>query len=508
VVALAVSFALTGCSSVPFDYPKTTSRYQQALPESDLGRLHRDWRKRQGENSGFVGLPNGIEALGARLRLMEAAEHTIDAQYFILKQDRAGALFADKMLEAADRGVRVRFLVDDIFTPDADAALTLLDRHPNIEIRLFNPVSRRGLKWGNYLADFKRANRRMHNKSFTVDNTVSIVGGRNIGEEYFELNQDVKFDDYEVLTIGPVVDEVSAGFDEFWNSGLSVPMEAFGLKVDPAKLDEWRAYIADYKNKEEGNIYRQAVNSTLIRDVEEGRIQPAIAPSLMITDSPEKLTAEVGTENGMKLANEIGRRFNAATTEVVIVTPYFIPGESGATIIENILAKGVRVAIITNSLASTNHVPVHSAYARYRKRLLEAGAEFYEIRADNVGETNEWGHKPEFITLHSKGTIVDRDTVFIGSLNFDPRSIVINSEMGLFIESAQVGGEFYQAVWEGLPATSYRVDLDDDGKLRWTYENGGTTEVHSKEPGASWGRRFMVKFYGILPIEDRLLVTA
>ncbi len=159
MVALAVSFALAGCSSVPFDYPKTTSRYQQALPESDLGRLHRDWRKRQGENSGFVGLPNGIEALGARLRLMEAAEHTIDAQYFILKQDRAGALFADKMLEAADRGVRVRFLVDDIFTPDADEALTLLDRHPNIEIRLFNPVSRRGLKWGNYLADFKRANR-------------------------------------------------------------------------------------------------------------------------------------------------------------------------------------------------------------------------------------------------------------------------------------------------------------------------------------------------------------
>lgn len=497
-------FALAGCVSVPFDYPKSPSNARIPDSGTELGRLHGKWARAHGGDSGFIGLPNGIEALGARLRMMEAAQSTIDAQYFIVKKDRAGALFTGKMLLAADRGVRVRLLIDDIFTPDADELLTLLDSHPNIEVRLFNPVSRQGLKYWGFLFDFNRANRRMHNKSFTVDNTLSIVGGRNIGEEYFEIKPDVKFDDYEVLAIGPVVEQVSAGFDAFWNSELSVPMAAFGLDVDTDDLDRLRAYIAEQSEAGSRGIYAQAVNSTLLRDIEEARINPVTAPSTLVTDSPDKLTGDVGDTNLATLATEIGRRFRAAEEEIIIVTPYFVPQESGARLLEEILARGVRIVIVTNSLGSTNHIPVHSGYARYRKRLLRAGAEFYEIRADGVGGETEWGHRAERVTLHSKATVIDGSTIFIGSLNFDPRSILLNSEMGLFIESPEIGSRFRQVLIKELGPVTFRVELTNDGDLRWTYEHEGEKEVFDREPLASWGRRALVPFFRLLPIEDQL----
>jgi putative cardiolipin synthase len=501
---LLLLLVLAGCASVPFDYPKTASSALEPHADAELSQLSGDWAERHGEESGFIGLPNGIEALGARLRMMEAAESTIDAQYFILKKDRAGALFTGKMLLAADRGVRVRLLIDDIFTPDADEVLTLLHSHPNIEVRLFNPVSRQGFKYWGFLFDFKRANRRMHNKSFTVDNILSIVGGRNIGEEYFELKEDVKFDDYEVLAIGPVVPQVSAGFDDFWNSELSVPIEAFGLQVNSDDLDRFREYIREQTELGSRGIYGQAVNSSVLRDIREQRITPAAAPATLVTDSPEKLSSDIGDANLATLAVEIVRRFRAAQEEIIIVTPYFVPQERGARLIEELLAKGVRVVIVTNSLASTNHVPVHSGYTRYRKRLLRAGAEIYEIRADSVGDDTEWGHRAELITLHSKATIIDRSTIFVGSLNFDPRSILVNSEMGLFIESRDVGGRFTQNMAESLAAVTFQVQLKEDDSLQWVYEHDGKREVFEREPLASWGRRVLVPFYRLLPIEDQL----
>jgi len=344
----------------------------------------------------------------------------------------------------------------------------------------------------------------MHNKSFTADNAMTIVGGRNIGEEYFELDAGVKFDDYEVLAVGPVVDEVSAGFDIFWNSELSVPMEAFRIKTDPADLDQWRDHINSQMAKGEKGIYGQAINSPLLQDLKEGKKQPIAAMATMVTDTPEKLQNAVGDPELATLARETGRRFRAAEHEILIVTPYFIPQNSGAELIEKLLAKGIRVVIVTNSLASTNHVAVYSGYKRYRKRLIQAGAEFYEIRADEVGEKNAWGHRPEMTTLHSKASIIDRKTIFIGSLNFDPRSILINSEMGIFIESDYAAAGLANLVFEELPRVTYKVDLDERGKLRWTYQFGDRYEVLKKSPQASWGRRFMAGFYGFLPIESQL----
>ena len=494
---------LAACASVPFDYPRESSTAMPVSAETELGEFALEWQEEYGDKGGFVGLGNGGDALGIRLRMLELAEESIDAQYFILKKDRAGALFASGLLAAADRGVRVRLLVDDIFSPGVDEAFSLLASHPNIYVWLFNPLPRQTLKYLGYIADFKRANRRMHNKSLTVDGSMSIVGGRNIGEEYFEINQDVQFDDYEVLLVGSIVSEVGEGFDVFWNSDLALPIEAFGLEVDPGDLDEWRDYIQEVVNDSEG-IYAMAMNSPLLQDLQAGKVEPVVANASLVTDRPEKLQARVGDENYELLLNEMAQRFSNAQKEVLIVTPYYIPQDGGAQFMEALVERGVKVVVVTNSLASTNHVAVHSGYARYRKRLLEAGVEFYEIRVDSVRDDNLWGNHPESVTLHSKATIIDQESIFIGSLNFDPRSLHINTEMGIFIESPEAGEAFRHSIVEELERMAWQVDLDEKGKLRWTYNDGESQRVKHKEPQASWWRRFQVGFYRLLPIESQL----
>jgi len=232
--------------------------------------------------------------------------------------------------------------------------------------------------------------------------------------------------------------------------------------------------------------------------------KPSPARAELITDSPNKLKGEVGDAELAELAVDIGRRFRAAEREILIVTPYFIPGELGAALLAEIVAKGVRVVIVTNSLASTNHVPVHAHYRKYRRQLLAQGVEFHEIRADIVGDNNTWGYRPELVTLHSKASVVDRETIFVGSLNFDPRSLLINSEMGLFIDSPDLGEAFTGRLLEEIPRVTYRVSLDENDAIRWTYQYGDIEEIETREPQASWGRRAMANFYRLLPIEGQL----
>lgn len=502
---LAISiFALVACAGVPFDYPRTASHSIPASQETTLGQTGLSWRKKNEDLSWIVGMPQGIDALGARMKLMEQAQHSIDAQYFIVKRDAAGALFTSKMLRAADRGVRVRLLVDDIFSPGIDQAFSVLNSHPNIQVRLFNPLSRQGLKYWDYLVAFERANRRMHNKSFTVDGAISIVGGRNIGEEYFELNQDVAFDDYEVLTLGAVVEQVGTGFDQFWNSELSVPMEAFEIAVDPGELEQWRTFIEAEMSLGNAGIYGQAIDSPLLQELRSGTLEPIPATATMVSDSPAKLLSKVGDIEHATLAIETLQRLRAAQEQVVIITPYFIPQNEGSAVLEELLARGVRVVIVTNSLASTNHVPVYAGYSRYRKRLLQAGAEFYEIRAEGTATPNGWGTHPERSTLHSKMTIFDQETVFVGSLNFDPRSLLINSEMGLFIDTRLGVAALHESITRELPRVTYRVDLDEAGNTRWTYDYGNEFVVLNRSPQTSWWRRFSAGAMGLLPLEDQL----
>ena len=438
-----------------------------------------------------------MDAFGVRLQLIEDAERSIDAQYFLMKDDAAGHIFARALVQAADRGVRVRFLLDDIFSSVDDELLSLLNQHPQIQVRLYNPIARRGIYALNFAGDFKRANRRMHNKSFTVDNQVTVVGGRNIADEYFELKTEGEFLDFDVVGIGLVAADVADTFDMFWNDDRSVPMEAFDDDVKPGDLEAVRADLGADVMGEYRAIYAEALDSQLVHDLYDDRIRMFPAHADVITDDPAKLVNEIGADQQI-LVNYLSALAVNAKSEIIVVTPYFVPLQSGVDFWRGITANGVRVIILTNSLASTNHVAVHSAYARYRRPILDAGVELYEARADAVMPAHG-GTTPERLTLHTKGVIIDRESIFVGSLNLDPRSIDINTEMGIVIQSAEMADKFAKLILEDLPEFAYRVEIGDDGKLQWSCNIDGTEVIETKEPLSTGGQRFKAVLMKVVP---------
>ena len=489
---------LGGCVSVPFDYPRTETTAMEPRDDSYLAAFAREWEEIGDDKSGFYFLDEGNDALGARLRLIEFAEHTIDAQYFLMKSDEAGSLFMGKLLRAADRGVRVRLLLDDIFTTVKDTELALLDRHKNIEIRLYNPIARRGLRHLNLLADFQRANRRMHNKSFVADNLVGIVGGRNIADEYFQIGTTSEFLDLDVLCVGPVVRDVSSAFDEFWNDEFAVPMEAYQKKVDYEELDAARRDIEQKINSPD-SIYRRAVESKLVGEIVDRKL-PFTAHAYVVTDSPEKLRNARGDEF-QNLVNRARELLVEVEEEVIALTPYLIPDDRGMEMVKRVAGRGVRVVIITNSLASTNHIPVHAAYARYRKHLIDAGVELYEVRSDagrsSTSSTTE--ESPDKTVLHTKAIIFDRRLLLVGSLNLDPRSREINTELGMVIESDEIAAWVEEAIDQDLSTTAWRVTLNENRQLRWQTTDDGRETVLKSEPQSSTWRRFKAFLSRILP---------
>lgn len=479
----------SACLSTRFDYPRVASEAISPATDTTLRRQVALWQQNNAGPSGFFPLSSGTDALGARLRLTETAEKSIDVQYFLMKGDTAGQVFTGALLRAADRGVRVRFLLDDIFTTIEDEELELLDAHAKIEVRLHNPISRRGVSAINKVATFRSANRRMHNKSFTVDNQATIVGGRNIADEYFDLRPKSEFLDLDMLAIGPVAHEVSAVFDRFWNHRRSVPMAAFGRKYTREDLAIARAEVTESARQRGEQVYRAAIHTGLIQAMVGGAQSLYSADATVLTDEPEKLTSRVSPDQ-MLLVQQLLEVIDGATQEVIVMTPYFVPGKAGVAYWKSIVDKGVRVVLVTNSLASNNHTAVHAGYAKYRKRIIEAGVELYEVRALAASGSR---------MLHTKGMIIDRRTVFIGSLNLDPRSIAINSEMGMLVPNASLAESMAENALQHFQEVAYRVELDDHRRLRWRATIDGVEVVEESEPQASHWHRFKAFLLRIVP---------
>jgi len=288
---------VSGCATVSFDEPKSESTYISDTRQTELGQWSTQWVDAHNRASGFYPLAGGMDALAARLGLAERAEKSIDLQYFLMKGDKAGLVMAKSLLIAADRGVRVRFLLDDIFTSASDRKLVLLNEHPNIEVRLFNPLSRSGISWLNFMSDFGRANRRMHNKSFSVDNAVSIIGGRNIGEEYFDLKDGAVFVDFDVLAFGPIVSDISESFDDFWNNSRALPVEYVAKANKNETLETYRATTGQDLRVLYDDIYAEAFESDLLQDIFTERRLLFPAAARVIADSPDKLQEKVGPEH-------------------------------------------------------------------------------------------------------------------------------------------------------------------------------------------------------------------
>lgn len=425
-----------------------------ALPPAETGPLAEAAARLGADHDGLTGvmpLQGGAEAFAARILVAEAAVASIDAQYYIWHGDLTGYLLLDTLRRAADRGVRVRLLLDDNGTGGLDPELAALDAHPGIEVRLYNPFNLRGrFKLLSYGFDFGRLNRRMHNKSFTVDGQVSILGGRNVGDEYFDTGSAALYVDLDVLALGRVVAEVSADFDRYWASAAVHPVGP--LVGPPPARDPVVQALDRLGNDPQMAEYRRVLErSDIVASLARGDVDLEWTRAVLISDDPAKGSGAV--PRGDLLAARLTRAVGDVTQRFDGVSAYFVPGKAGVDTFAGLQRAGVEVRLLTNSLEATDVLPVHAGYAKRRADLLDAGVAIYELRRqaapdapkDRAGPFGSSG-----ASLHAKTFAVDGARVFIGSFNFDPRSTMLNTEMGLLIDSARLAEGVHGAFDRGL----------------------------------------------------------
>jgi putative cardiolipin synthase len=499
---------VSGCASVDFDYPKTESH---AFPDTDdtyLGVHLSDLVARKpADQSGFYPLPDGVDALAARLLLIDRAERSIDVQYYLIKTDLVGNAFVHALLRAADRGVRVRLLLDDIMTSGYDAGMAALDAHANFEMRVFNPFNRGAVgRTLGALGSFSRINRRMHNKSVTVDNQITIIGGRNMANYYFGAEETKKYGDLDVMGIGSVVNDVSEMFDSYWNHRSSLPVQAVAdpLEDPESELARVRAALDLADDEVENSVYAKVVEERYYGYLHTDESIFEWAPYELVYDSPDKSDKSKADE-AASITTALIESLRSAESEVIVVSPYFVPRKSGVEGFSALQKSGVDVTILTNSLAANNQFTVHAGYAPSRKALLESGVKLFEVRPDaDVSGAEFVALSGATATLHTKAFIVDRKSVFIGSFNFDPRSININTEMGVIIHDPKLGEFFVTSLEAGLSQETYEVFLNERKQLRWRTYNDGQEVIFDKEPETTWGDRFKVGVVRILPVRGQL----
>jgi putative cardiolipin synthase len=522
--ALALGLALAGCVGLPTEYPRKESFAFADTSGTRLGRWLAPLLARQAPRSGVHPLESGLDAFVARMVLAETAERSLDLQYYIWHGDATGRLLLDAARRAADRGVRVRLLLDDIGTAADDAALLMIDAHPNVEVRLFNPLAQRRLRVFGMLADAGRTTRRMHNKSFTADNQSTIVGGRNIGDEYFAAREDVQMRDFDVVAVGPVVAQASAAFDLYWNSPMSYPIGSLAhARPSTGDLEEARRRLDGFVAAERDGPYLQALrNSRLAVQLRAGALDYFWGEARMVYDDPAKAAAQDGRRDA-DLLPTLRAQLAPPASELLIVSPYFVPGEDGTAALRQLRAKGVRVRVLTNSLAATDVVAVHSGYQRYRAPLLEAGVELYEMRPTAKHEADEaakaQGGRADGAhgvsgssraALHAKTIALDRRTLFVGSLNLDPRSAFLNTENGVVLEMPELLRDLAGRLDAQLDEATFRVTLVPRGEtqagaqLRWIAREDGREVTYDREPAASFWRRLGAALFSLLPIESQL----
>ncbi len=519
LASLAVALLVGACATVPgADYPRTESVALARPAQTTLGRTAAARAGAHPGISGFKLLPRGTDGYALRAQMADRAERTLDLQYFVIQNDDSGYLLMDALLRAAKRGVRVRLLVDDPQARGQEAQIAALAAQPNIAVRLYNPLFYRGqlpaLRWMEIALSAQRLNHRMHNKLFVVDNAVALAGGRNVGDGYFESGKDLQFGDYDVFALGPVVQKLSQTFDEYWNCDLSIPVQAlFGATPPAADVATFEADLA---------AHRDAMRtSDLVKRAKTGQPLAALmapdgltwASAEVIYDSPDKAEVENGDAPGVLLRRRLIRAAKAVHKELVIVSPYFVPGKPGERMLKELRERGVSVRILTNSLASTDEPIVHAGYQHYRVPLLEEGCELYEVKP-LPGKPQPRGGELKSpsagqFALHAKVFVFDRQRIFVGSANFDRRSLHVNTEIGLLIDSpilARQVVERFDTIAQ--PANSYVVALADPDdplhRLTWTSEEKGRETVSSTEPGKDRLRDLKADLLSLLPLDDLL----
>ena len=487
------------------DYPRTVSTAFEGFASTRLGQFFGPAADEHPGLSGFSLLSHGREAFIVRLALADLAERSLDMQYYVWDGDTTGRIVVDHVMKAADRGVRVRLLVDDPFYKSSDSVKASLDAHPNVEIRLFNPLTNRRWSILDFIFDFGRVNRRMHNKLMVADNAAAIVGGRNIGDIYYGVNTIANYRDLDVLAVGPVVRDLSGVFDQFWNSPSTVPITAIVDRAHgAADLD---GMLVRLREEIAAADYPYPIDQDLDQLVAQGtdlRNDLVWANGRIIADDPETIARGKESDDVIEF---IRGRIAKLKAELLVESPYFVLPAGAQATVKALHERNVRVRVLTNSLASNDMLPAHSGYAKTRRRLLENGMELYELRPDTEAFRPGWSlrSKRSSAALHTKAMAFDGEAVFIGSFNLDPRSAVINTEAGLYIESPELAEKLTAYMATGVvPANSYRVLLDPNGEIAWETERDGQRVRYQDEPETGFRRRFVANLLKLLPINSQL----
>ena len=519
-MALLAIMLATSCASLRENVERPHSEALAPAVDTPSARyIDAEKDRHPGDQSGFRLLTVSSNALMSRVALAARAQKSLDLQYYIFRDDDTGRLIIQQLLKAADRGVRVRVLVDDISIDDEVPLFEALDSHPMVEVRLFNPFNTRRpgavSRAVQLLFDFRRLNRRMHNKSFIADNKVAIVGGRNIGDDYFDADDESNFRDLDLLAIGPVVQEASRSFDDYWNNPASFPIAGYPTAgAERGDLAKLRSRLEAHVRAFEQSDYARA----LIEELPDGatadrRGQWFWGRAELVADQPEKIDAG-DDQPGLRMAPRIQAMLDSARSEVLAASPYFVPGDHDEKALVGLARRGVTVRILTNSLASSDEPAVHSGYSARRRALLVGGVQLFELKPEpGVKQTLTESGRSSGVSLHAKTMVVDRRQVFVGSMNMDQRSKLLNTEMGLIVDSPELATavvEFLHRI--SLPENAYSVSLSKpttattqgSGELLWTTRDGGKEVVLDHEPEASAARRAEVLLMKILPIDSLL----
>ena len=502
VLTIVAVTPLQGCVPLPSLDGRSSTMILHDMSDTQLGKAALPLVQAHPDKSGVFALSDGRDAFAARVLLADASERSLDIQYYIWNDDKTGTLLFEALRRAADRGVRVRLLLDDNNTAGLDTVLAALNAHPNIEVRLFNPFIQRRWRVLGFLTDFWRLNRRMHNKSFTADNQATIIGGRNVGDEYFDAGQGLSFVDLDVLAIGPVVDDVSNDFDRYWTSDSSYPAERVLPRVSQTAIAEVTAAAARVEKDPAAVAYMQAIaSSQYVQQVLARRLPFEWATVHMVSDDPAKGLGRARDDE--LLWTRLKQLLKAPQLELELVSPYFVPGKDGVAYFSALARQGIKVTILTNSLAATDVAAVHAGYAKRRQPMLEAGVEIFEMEP-GFSPAPTKAHGPlgsSNASLHAKTFSIDRSRVFVGSFNFDPRSERLNTELGFVIDSPTMAQAIADAFATVMPARAYRVRLNDSGALQWVAQNNGQEIVFDQEPRTGFWLRAFVAALSMLPIE-------
>ncbi len=542
LATVTLALSASACASLPQDVPRRPSTAFAGWADTPLGQVVARSTP-DAAQSGFHLVSSGEEAYGTLITLADRATRSLDLQYYIVAADESSREILRRVRAAAERGVHVRLLVDDLHSDGKDPAFLRFARHPNIEVRYFNPFpAGRFSKLTRFISvagDARRVNRRMHNKVFIADNAMAMTGGRNIGNAYFLRAPDTNFVDLDVVVAGPAVRRLSAGFDEYWNSQYAYPVEALanpdeaapgpagtppgsGVQAasgargaggskgsggsagstspppEQALVDEAAQREAEQKRLEaSGMTAPQKIDpgkSFLARELARGgKLNLEWARASVLVDNPAKVEPDKLPDSDDTLADEVARMMKEAREEVIIISPYLVPGKRGVEWLRALTARGVKVRVLTNSLAATDSPIVHVGYKRYREELLRAGVELHELKSRLQRQQRSVGNfGSSQASLHVKAAVVDRQTLFVGSMNFDPRSITQNTETGIIVRNGRLAGQVAQIFSDAIGVNSWRLQLSQDDKLQWVDGQGKQAVVLDTEPDTTWSQRLWI----------------